>query len=64
TVFGALEELAPALAQAGLLLERPEPVEAPALRAARLGAVATPPFEGVHGVQPDYGERPHTTVAQ
>lgn len=58
---GALDELAPALLRAGVSFRHIAQGEPPALRAAHVAAAAVP-HEGAHGVRPDYGERPHTTV--
>lgn len=58
---GALDELAPALQRAGVSFRKVQDATEPAVRAARLAGIAVPSV-GVHGVQPDYGERPHTTV--
>ncbi|TAM73448.1 tRNA (adenosine(37)-N6)-threonylcarbamoyltransferase complex dimerization subunit type 1 TsaB [bacterium] len=60
-VAGALDELAPALVRAGVPIRRLVQGEPPALRAAHVAATAAL-HEGAHGVRPDYGERPHTTV--
>lgn len=58
---GVLDELGPALEAAGATLRRMDDGEPAALRTARLAA-ALPPGTGIHGIHPDYGERPHTTV--
>ncbi|HVA36743.1 MAG TPA: tRNA (adenosine(37)-N6)-threonylcarbamoyltransferase complex dimerization subunit type 1 TsaB [Candidatus Dormibacteraeota bacterium] len=57
---GALDELAPALEAAGVRVLLTPAGEPPALRAARLAEAS--PGAHAHGVHPDYGERPHTTV--
>ncbi|TAM56624.1 tRNA (adenosine(37)-N6)-threonylcarbamoyltransferase complex dimerization subunit type 1 TsaB [bacterium] len=57
---GMLEELTPAFERAGVRLQPCTDGEPAALRVARAAAAAVP-LEGVHGVVPDYGERPRTT---